>query len=124
MSDTRGKLSTWGGSVVRGHDGKFHMFSAQMTHNTGIVVWMSNSRIRHAVSTTGPYGPYEPRDIAFGLWGHEPTVARAPTGEYVLFWTAHFGEEVPCSGVPRSSMYGPAVAVAPGSWSATQPQPV
>jgi len=86
--------------VVRGDDGSHHMWAAEMTNNTGILVWMSNSRIRHAVSRTGPYGPYEPQDIAFGLWGHEPTVARAPTGEYVLFWTAHFGSEVPCSRVP------------------------
>jgi len=58
---------------------------------------MSNSRIRHAVSTNGPLGPFEPKDVAQGVWGHEPTVARAPTGEYVLFWTAKFGSEVPCS---------------------------
>ena len=35
--------------------------------------------------------------MAQGVWGHEPTAARAPTGEFVLFWTAHFGDEVPCS---------------------------
>ncbi len=68
-----------------------------MTHNTGIVVWMSNSRIRHAVSTSGPTGPYKAHDVSFGVWGHEPTAARAPTGEYVLFWTASFEEDVPCS---------------------------
>ena len=48
---------------------------------------MSNSRIRHAVSHTGPLGPYVPTDVAEPVWGHEPTAARAPTGEYVLFWT-------------------------------------
>lgn len=98
--DAAGRVSSWGGSVIRGPDGTYHMWAAEMVNNTGIQVWMSNSRIRHAVSRTGPYGPYEPQDIAFGLWGHEPTVARAPTGEYVLFWTAHFGDEVPCSRVP------------------------
>ena len=98
-NDSAGRVSSWGGSVLRGDDGTYHMWASEMVHNTGILVWMSNSRIRHAVSRT-PLGPYEPRDVAFGLWGHEPTVARAPTGEYVLFWTAHFGSEVPCSGIP------------------------
>lgn len=98
--DSHGRVSSWGGSIVRGDDGTYHMWAAEMTNNTGILVWMSNSRIRHAVSRAGPFGPYEPQDIAFGLWGHEPTVARAPTGEYVLFWTAHFGDRVPCSGIP------------------------
>ncbi len=75
------------------------MWAAEMTHNTGIVVWLSNSRIRHAISKT-PAGPYEPQDIAEGVWGHEPTVARAPTGEFVMFWTATPGTtEVPCSKV-------------------------
>ena len=77
-----GVCSSWGGSVLRGDDGTYHMWASEMVHNTGILVWMSNSRVRHAVSRTGPFGPYEPQDIAFGLWGHEPTVARAPTGEY------------------------------------------
>jgi hypothetical protein len=99
-SDTHGRVSSWGGSVVQGDDGVYHMWAAEMTNNTGILVWMSNSRIRHAVSRRGAFGPFEPADIAFGLWGHEPTVARAPTGEYVLFWTAHFGGQVPCSGIP------------------------
>tara|TARA_B110000208_G_scaffold191913_1_gene260913 strand:+ start:2531 stop:4003 length:1473 start_codon:yes stop_codon:yes gene_type:complete len=98
--DSLGRVSSWGGSVVRGDDGVFHMWAAEMTNNTGILVWMSNSRVRHAVSRNGPLGPFLPADIAFGLWGHEPTVARAPSGEYVLFWTAHFGSEVPCSGIP------------------------
>jgi hypothetical protein len=98
--DSGGRVSSWGGSVVRGDNGTYHMFAAEMTNNTGILVWMSNSQVRHAVSRTGPYGPYEPQDITSGLWGHEPTAARAPTGEYVLFWTAHFGDRVPCSGIP------------------------
>ena len=98
--DSGGRVSSWGGSVVRDDNGTYHMWAAEMTSNTGILVWMSNSQVRHAVSHSGPYGPFEPQEIVYGLWGHEPTVARAPTGEYVLFWTAHFGDQVPCSGIP------------------------
>ena len=63
-----------------------------------VVVWLSNSRIRHAVSRTGPGGPYEAQNVSFGVFGHEPTAARAPTGEFVLWWTASFDQaNVPCS---------------------------
>ena len=58
-----------------------------------------HSRIRHAISTTGPAGPYKAHDVSFPVWGHEPTVARAPTGEYAMFWSASFGKDVPCSRV-------------------------
>ena len=98
--DGRGRVSSWGGSVVRGDDGKYHMYAAEMTNDCGIVVWLSNSRIRHAVSSAGPDGPYEAHDVAEGLWGHEPTAARAPTGEYVLYWTADLSKEVPCTKIP------------------------
>jgi hypothetical protein len=93
------RASSWGGSVVRGDDGVYHMYAAEMTHHCGIVVWLSNSQIRHAVSTR-PDGPFVARDVAEGVWGHEPTAARAPSGEYVLFWTASFGKDVPCSKIP------------------------
>ena len=63
--DSAGRVSSWGGSVVRGDDGAYHMWAAEMTNNTGILVWMSNSRLRHAVSRTGPIGPYQPQDVAF-----------------------------------------------------------
>ena len=97
--DARGRVSSWGGSVVRGDDGLYHMYAAEMTHHCGIVVWLSNSQIRHAVATRAD-GPFEARDLAEPVWGHEPTAARAPTGEYVLFWTASFGKDVPCSKKP------------------------
>ena len=95
--DAGGRVSSWGGSVVRGEDGLFHMFAAEMTNNCGIVVWMSNSLIRHAVSAS-PHGPYNASDVTSAVWGHEPTAARAPTGEFVLWFTANF-DTIPCAGV-------------------------
>ena len=49
-----------------------------------------------------PRGP-KALDVAEGVWGHEPTAARAPTGEYALFWTANFGKEVPCTRVSATT---------------------
>ncbi|GMH67227.1 hypothetical protein TrLO_g1397 [Triparma laevis f. longispina] len=96
-TDENGRVSSWGGSVLLDEKtNKYHMFAAEMTHNTGIVVWMSNSRIRHAVSDDGVN--FMSSDVTSPVWGHEPTAARAPTGEYVVFFTANF-ETIPCSGV-------------------------
>lgn len=44
--------SSWGGSVIRGADGMYHMFAADMTHHCGLNSWESNSAIRHLVSET------------------------------------------------------------------------
>lgn len=78
--------STWGGSVVKGRDGNFHMFAAMMQEHCGINAWLQNSVVLHAVSTTAT-GRYAPREIIAPVFSHEPIAAIAPTGETVLFYT-------------------------------------
>jgi hypothetical protein len=77
----------WGSSVLRGDDGRWHMWSAEMTAGCGIWAWCSNSQIVHAVSST-PVGTYTRKEVAQKVWAHEPTVSRAPTGEFVMFFTS------------------------------------
>lgn len=77
----------WGSSVLRGDDGQWHMWSAEMVSGCGIWAWCSNSQIVHAVSPT-PTGAYSRADVAQKIWSHEPTVARAPTGEFVMMFTS------------------------------------
>lgn len=79
--------STWGGQAIRHDDGTYHMWAAQMTVNCGIWAWMQNSEIYHATSTS-PLGPYTPQDTAIPAEAHEPIVARAPTGEYVMWFSS------------------------------------
>jgi hypothetical protein len=47
------KLNTtsWGGSVVKAEDGKYHMFAAEMLNSCGMSTWTTNSAIRHAVAS-------------------------------------------------------------------------
>ena len=69
-----------------------------MTENYGIWAWMQNSIVYHATSTN-PYGPYHPVGPAIAQpEAHEPIVARAPGGEYVMWFTS--GAEGPGSGSP------------------------
>lgn len=101
----------WGSSVLRGDDGRWHMWSAEMVGGCGIWAWCSNSQIVHAISAT-PTGAYQRKEVVqkgqctakpsptfqgqaltdycwcLQVWAHEPTVARAPTGEYVMMFTS------------------------------------
>jgi hypothetical protein len=89
--DGGANTSTWGGSVARADDGSFHMLASEMTQHCGINAWASNSHVVHAVSSTpgGAYSRVSPHAEAFPVFSHEPNLARAPTGEFVVYFTAH-----------------------------------
>lgn len=42
--------SNWGGGVVQGDDGLFHMYSALMDDHCELSSWLTNSRVLHATS--------------------------------------------------------------------------
>eukprot|EP01065_Artemidia_motanka_P041135 TRINITY_DN5279_c2_g1_i1.p1 TRINITY_DN5279_c2_g1~~TRINITY_DN5279_c2_g1_i1.p1 ORF type:complete len:514 (+),score=143.63 TRINITY_DN5279_c2_g1_i1:56-1543(+) len=81
--------SSWGGAVLRGDDGKYHMWAAEMTEHCGIGAWGQNSRIIHAVSST-PGGSYNRTQVVWDVFSHEPEVVKGPNGEYVMYFTATF----------------------------------
>ena len=91
------QVSTWGGSVLWDEDSKlWHSWNAEMVDFCGIRVWLTNSAIRHA-TTASLDEPFEPKEMVWPVFAHEPTVARAPTGEFVMFFTAVFAPTVPCT---------------------------
>ena len=85
--------SSWGGSVLLGDDGMYHMWASEMTYSTGIKAWLTNSRIVHAVADdkTRPF-VFRRTNLVHPIFAHEPTVSRAPSGEYVMFYTSNYGE--------------------------------
>ena len=91
---TGGQVSSWGGSVLVGDDGVFHMYAAEMAYGVGIKSWRSNSRVVHATADPRGGAPFafKRQGIAQPVFAHEPTVARAPTGEYVMMFTTNYGE--------------------------------
>lgn len=76
-------MSSWGGSVVA-HGGAWHMYASRLDNHCGISSYLVNSRIVHAVSSSGPLGPFAEADSVLPPFAHEPCVALAPTGELVL----------------------------------------
>ncbi len=83
----------WGGSMVRGDDGLYHLFYAKWPSTTGHAGWLSDSVIARATASD-PLGPYEPQGIVLAGSGgaqwdaemtHNPTVKKFG-GKYYLFY--------------------------------------
>ncbi|QGY47504.1 sucrase [Maribellus comscasis] len=97
-------MSIWGGSVIKGEDGLYHMFYSRWPKAPGWV-WVSHSEVAHAVSES-PFGPYKYKDIALqergeefwdGLCTHNPTVHKF-NGKYYLYHMGNTGDrKIYCS---------------------------
>jgi len=94
LDHTGSQVSSWGGSVLLAEDGQYHMWAAEMSGSVGIKAWITNSQIVHAVADQ-PARPnaFSRKEVVAPVFAHEPTVARAPTGEYVMFYTTNYGEK-------------------------------
>eukprot|EP00937_MAST-01D_sp_MAST-1D-sp2_P006098 g6098.t1 len=81
-------ISSWGGAVMWDNSTNlWHMWSAEMADHCGIGAWLSNSVVAHSISKT-LLGPYKRQATVFPAFAHEPSVARAPSGELVMFFTS------------------------------------
>lgn len=85
----------WGSSVIKGDDGKYHMFADRWEKVIGFHGWVTHSEVVHAVSDT-PEGPYTFSEVALpkrgveffdGLVTHNPRIIRF-NGRY---WLYYFG---------------------------------
>ncbi|MEH0152712.1 glycoside hydrolase family protein [Limibacter armeniacum] len=92
-------LSHWGGSVVKGEDGLYHMFYSRWPKQIGWE-WLTYSEIAHAVSAS-PFGPFEFKDVALGdrggeywdgLCTHNPTIHKFD-GKYYLYYMGNTGDK-------------------------------
>ncbi|MCJ7447673.1 MAG: glycoside hydrolase family protein [Bacteroidales bacterium] len=77
------KYSFWGGNIVLGDDGKYHLFVCGWLESSprGHATW-PNSTVFHSVSDNS-YGPFVVKDT-IGK-GHNPEVYRLTDGRYVLY---------------------------------------
>ncbi len=92
------KWSIWGGSLVKGEDGLYHMFYSRWKKELGWA-WVTNSEIAHAVSESA-FGPFEFKDVILpvrgveywdGLCTHNPTVHKFD-GKYYLYYMGNTGD--------------------------------
>jgi len=76
-------ISSWGGSIVHGDDGLFHLYVAEMTAG-GLREWGKECQCVHAVSPNIS-GPFVEADVSVNKWCHNPAPIRDSKGEYLLF---------------------------------------
>lgn len=91
----------WCGAMVRGDDGKYHLYYSRWRKELGFEAWVTHSEIAHAVGD-GPTGPFRFADLALaprgsrywdGLCTHNPTVLRAG-GKFYLYYMGNTGDGV------------------------------
>lgn len=83
----------WGSSVIKGEDGKYHMFASRWLKKLGFGKWVTNSEVVHAVADT-PVGPYKTLEVALpvrgkehwdGMCTHNPKVVKYKN-KYLLYY--------------------------------------
>lgn len=89
----------WCGSMIKGDDGKFHLFYSRWPRQVGHEGWISHSEIAHAVAES-PNGPYVHSDIALpatdsvrwdGAMTHNPYIIKHK-GKFYLYYIGTHGK--------------------------------
>lgn len=95
------EFNIWCGTMIRGDDGKCHLYYSRWPRALGHVAWVTHSEVAHAVADN-PLGPYHHADVALpprgkefwdGLCTHNPTVIRAG-GKFYLYYMGNTGDGV------------------------------
>ncbi|SIQ36348.1 glycoside hydrolase family protein [Maribacter ulvicola] len=89
----------WGGSVVKGKDGLYHMYYSRWLKEYGFDAWVTHSEIAHATSENAA-GPFKFKEVALpirgaefwdGLTTHNPTIHRF-NDKYYLYYMGTTGD--------------------------------
>ncbi|MHC1764012.1 MAG: dienelactone hydrolase family protein [Verrucomicrobiia bacterium] len=95
----------WDGQIMKGPDGKFHMFASRWDESKGHNGWFGSVAV-HAVSDA-LLGPYVDRGLCWpndqGGKGHNVTALTLPDGRYAIV----ISETRPCEVYVSSSLDGP-----------------
>lgn len=123
-----GDYFIWCGTMVKGDDGKCHLFYSRWKRPLGFNAWVTHSEIAHAVGET-PLGPFRHSDVALpergnefwdGHCTHNPTVLRFGK-KFYLYYMGNFGDRKQTQGLNwvhrNNQRIGVAVAESPeGPW--------
>ena len=85
--------SSWGGGppAFDAASGKYHLFVSELAANCGMGTWVRGSFAAHAVSTSGPYGPFERAGVAIGTETHNTLYAYSPVDQMHLIYSIFDG---------------------------------
>ena len=111
------ETASWGASAVRGPNGDYHLFVAEMTEGCGLLDWQTNMQVAHAVASV-PAGPYA-KQAAGGLpaLSMNPEVVVDEHGEYWMFHVGLGGGSAgPGKNCSANGTAAAAGAAAPRNW--------
>lgn len=89
----------WGSSIVKGDDGKYHLFYAQMPRDLGFSTWLNDGVISRATADK-PEGPYTHQETVlkgrgFGFWdettAHNPWIQKYDGKYYLYYMSSNYG---------------------------------
>jgi hypothetical protein len=123
LEDTSNTWCYWDGKIIKGKDGRYHLFASRWPEKNGHYDW-GNSVAIHAVSETVT-GPYVDKGLLFtehGGKGHNVTADVLPDGRYVVL----LSETRPGDVYISSSLDGPwefhgTISVDPNGFKADRP---
>ncbi len=88
----------WGSSIVKGEDGKYHLFYAQMPRDLGFSTWLNDGVISRAVADK-PEGPYTHQETVLkgrglGFWdettAHNPWIQKYNDKYYLYYMSSNY----------------------------------
>lgn len=91
----------WGGSTIKGDDGKYHLFYSRWKKEYTFLGWLTFSEIAHAVSVS-PSGPWEYKETVLngrgdGFWdevmAHNPKIKYFEGKYYLYYISTNSGKE-------------------------------
>lgn len=91
----------WGASIIKGNDGKYHLFYARWKKEYGFKGWLTHSEIAHATSKS-PAGPWKYKKTALtsgrnGNWdditAHNPKIKYFEGKYYLYYISTNLGEK-------------------------------
>ena len=90
----------WGASIIKGNDGKYHMFYSRWKKEYGFLGWLIYSEIAHAVAKD-PAGPWKYKETVLtgrgkGHWdaitAHNPKIKFFDGKYYLYYISTNMGE--------------------------------
>eukprot|EP00039_Didymoeca_costata_P015947 m.277655 g.277655 ORF g.277655 m.277655 type:complete len:506 (-) comp16312_c0_seq2:50-1567(-) len=78
--------TAWGGNIVKDNaTGLHHLYVTDIGADCGLHEWQSHSQVAHAVSSTGPLGPYVKKGIAVPHQSHNPQALQYNSSLWLIF---------------------------------------
>lgn len=103
----------------------WHMWASEIANHCGVDSWLANSRIVHAQSgSSSPLSRFSKTSTVWEIFAHEPNVVRAPSGEWVMFFTGSRNGSVVHGGKVCDCTASAAGATTPGCVSGPAVQPL